>query len=77
MRILRVVRLWSGRMYSVDDKFQREYRQRYRVLTDDPRMDGRIVSELADMPRLFSPYVTEFTIDLGSLCKKVTPTQSE
>lgn len=65
----------------MDSKFTREYKRRYRIVTDSPHVDGRAVYEAAAIlglvPRIYDPYITPTTIDTGSLVTRFRCTNTE
>jgi hypothetical protein len=80
MAIIAVEEVWNGRMASRDIGNVREYRRTFRITTNNMQ-DGPFVvgnNNISGLPGLFTPYSdTEGNVDLGALCQKYTPRNSD
>jgi hypothetical protein len=68
---------WHGRTGSLDDAFKREYVRIFSVKVDSIYDGPQVILSATGVPRIWDPYVTATDADLGALCKKLDPRQTD
>lgn len=82
MAVVKVVEKWSGRSGNIDDKYRRDYRRVFQVITNNTYDEAAaiIASPLvnADVPSLWDSYENRdgSFVDNGALCTKITIDQN-
>jgi hypothetical protein len=77
MAVTSVKEIHPGRGGNLDERGQRSYQRRFRVVVNDRYDDPVVVGNAPGIPRLGNPYLTARGRDDGSVVKAVVPTPDD